>query len=549
MMIRPTILAAALVAVVAAAPADTDFSAERFKAHVTFLADDLLEGREAGTRGHEIAAKYVAAQFELFGLKPGGDDGTYFKKVDLLESALTGAAPTVSITTPAGPKVLRQGVTAVISGPVDGGSVRVSGPLVFVGYGMTDKAMGYDDYEGLDVRGRIAVVLIGSPKGMNSEIGAHLLHEQPRFAAEHGAVAVLRIPTRLTSTTMLPWDKVVQYFGGPVTTWVRKDGTPDDPAHGLKAGAMLEPKAAASLFEGAGITLAQILDEADKEGGRPKGRLLKSTAEIAVTIKGRRYSSPDVIGVIEGSDPKLKDEYVALMGHVDHIGVKRAGKGDRINNGALDNAAGTATLLEVARVLTATARPRRSVLIVANTAEEKGLLGAEYFAHYPTVPIEKITAAIDLDMPLITYDFTDVIAYGATHSTLHDTFKQAGAAMNVKLSPDPMPEQAVFVRSDHYAMVKVGVPAVMLATGMENGGSAAWGKYLSDHYHQPSDDVSLPIVWKAGAKFAEVNYRVVRTLADADAPAKWYEGDYFGNLFAPKASKAPKSAGSNQPQP
>src|SRR4026207_1898444 len=144
MMIRPTILAAALVAVVAAAPADTDFSAERFKAPVTLPPDDLLEGREAGTRGHEIAAKYVAAQFELFGLKPGGDDGTYFKKVDLLESALTGAAPTVSLTRPAGPRVLRQGVTAVISGPVDGGSVRVSGPLVFVGYGMTDKAMGYD---------------------------------------------------------------------------------------------------------------------------------------------------------------------------------------------------------------------------------------------------------------------------------------------------------------------------------------------------------------------------------------------------------------------
>jgi Zn-dependent M28 family amino/carboxypeptidase len=199
-------------------------------------------------------------------------------------------------------------------------------------------------------------------------------------------------------------------------------------------------------------------------------------------------------------------------------------------------------------VLTATTRPRRSVLIVANTAEEKGLLGAEYFAHYPTVPIEKITAAIDLDMPLITYEFTDVIAYGATHSTLQETFKQAGAAMKVKLSPDPMPEQAVFVRSDHYAMVKVGVPAVMLATGMENGGSAAWGKYLSDHYHQPSDDVSQPILWNAGAKFAEVNYRVVRALADADAPAKWYDGDYFGNLFAPKASKAAKpSAGSQSP--
>jgi Zn-dependent M28 family amino/carboxypeptidase len=178
---------------------------------------------------------------------------------------------------------------------------------------------------------------------------------------------------------------------------------------------------------------------------------------------------------------------------------------------------------------------------VANTAEEKGLLGAEYFAHYPTVPIDHIAAAIDLDMPLLTYEFTDVVAYGAGHSTLQNVFEKAGAAMGVKLSPDPMPEQAIFVRSDHYAMVKMGVPAVMLATGMENGGAAAWGKYLSDHYHQPSDDLSLPIVWSAGAKFAELNYRVIRALADADARPQWYEHDYFGDLFAPKARKTAKS--------
>ena len=156
------------------------------------------------------------------------------------------------------------------------------------------------------------------------------------------------------------------------------------------------------------------------------------------------------------------------------------------------------------------------------------------------MPIERITAAIDLDMPLLLYDFTDVVAYGATHSTLQGAFEAAGAAMGIKLSPDPMPEQAVFVRSDHYAMVKVGVPAVMLATGMANGGEAAWGKFLGGNYHQPSDDLSQPIVWSAGAKFSELNYRVVRALADADTPAQWYARDYFGDLFAPKATKAPK---------
>jgi Zn-dependent M28 family amino/carboxypeptidase len=229
------------------------------------------------------------------------------------------------------------------------------------------------------------------------------------------------------------------------------------------------------------------------------------------------------------------------MAHADHIGINNERSGDRINNGALDNAAGVATLLEVARVFASAAeRPRRSILFVANTAEEKGLLGAEFFAHYPAVPIERITAAIDLDMPLLLYDFTDVIAFGASHSTLADAFRQAGAAMGVKLSPDPMPEQAIFVRSDHYAMVKAGVPAVMLATGMANGGQAAWSKYLANNYHKPSDDLSQPINWGAGAKFADLNARVVRTLADARTRPQWYAHDYFGDLYAARASKAQK---------
>jgi Zn-dependent M28 family amino/carboxypeptidase len=227
------------------------------------------------------------------------------------------------------------------------------------------------------------------------------------------------------------------------------------------------------------------------------------------------------------------------MGHADHIGMKKEGVSDRINNGALDNAAGTATLVEVARALAvAPDRPRRSVLIVANTAEEKGLLGAESFAHAPTVPIDRMIAAIDLDMPMLLYDFTDVVAYGSTHSTLKGVFEKTAAAMGLKLSPDPMPEQAVFVRSDHYTMVKQGIPAVMLATGMANGGDKAWATYLSTHYHRPSDDLSLPIVWSAGAKFAEFNYRVVKALADGDGRPQWYANDYFGDLFAPKAVKA-----------
>jgi len=528
-----TLIVAAAIA--GTAPATPEFSGERFKAHVTFLADDLLEGREAGTRGHEIATRYIASQFALLGVKPGGADGTYFEKGDFAETALTGPPAFVEVKTPAGAHTFRNHDKAYIFGPRSGGAADLNAPLVFVGYGMTDAALRIDDYAGLDVKGKIAVILWGLPKGMDSEIGAYLQEQQMRVAAAHGAVGIIRIPVTI------PWPAIQQFGGDPVATWVRRDGAPFDPEGGLTAGAVVEPTAADALFEGSSTRLPQILDAAAKETRRPAGFMLKTSARVIVSTTTRRFSSPEVIGIIEGSDPALKREYVALMAHADHIGVKGTGPGDHINNGALDNAAGVATLIEVGRAFaTSSDRPRRSILLIANTAEEKGLLGAEYFAHYPTVPIDSIAAAIDLDMPMLLYDFTDVVAYGATHSTLEQAFQRAGAEMAITLSPDPMPEQAVFVRSDHYTMVKMGVPAVMLATGMANGGEQAWNKFLATTYHQPSDDVSQPIVWSAGARFAELNYRAVRELANADAPVRWYAGDYFGDRFAPKAEKAPR---------
>lgn len=542
-MTRSISVCAVVMAVSLAAPAaqtDPDFSAERFKAHVRFLADDLLQGREAGTRGHEIAARYIASQFATLGATPGGTDGSYFQQVDLLEVARAGPRATLTLRGPRGSRRFLHGDNVLIRGPLTGGRATVQGPLVFVGYGMCDTALGYDDYAGLDVRGKIVVALWGSPSGIDSEIGAHLLREQKRVAAAHGATGFIAVPSRV-SAKAFPWRQLRLSLTPPVVTWVRKNGVPFDASEGLRASVTIETAAAAALFEGAPATMAQVLDEADRPGGRPRGFPLASAASVSVTTSVRQFTSPEVIGVIEGADPQLKNEYVALMAHADHIGLAASGATDRINNGALDNAAGVATLLEVTRALKQAATPpRRSILIVANTAEEKGLLGAEYFAAYPPVPIERITAAIDLDMPMLLYDFTDVVGYGAIHSTLGEALRKAGAEMGVALAPDPMPEQAVFVRSDHYAMAKAGVPAVMMATGMSNGGTEAWGRFLSQRYHQPSDDLSQPIRWSAGAKFAELNYRVMRILADATGRARWYEGDYFGRLFAPGAETAPR---------
>jgi Zn-dependent M28 family amino/carboxypeptidase len=235
---------------------------------------------------------------------------------------------------------------------------------------------------------------------------------------------------------------------------------------------------------------------------------------------------------------------VVLSAHLDHLGVSPVKDGepagtDHVYNGALDNAAGIATLLEVARAMAAHP-PRRSVLFLASTGEEKGLIGSEYFARHPTVALPRIVGNVDLDMPLLLYPFTDVVAFGAQHSTLGAIVAAAVQPMGIALAPDPMPEQGIFTRSDHYQFVKQGVPAVFLATGFANGGEKAWGAFLGGPYHHADDDLKQAIDWQSGARFAEANYRITRSMADGDEPPLWLQGDFFGDTFAPQAPRAPR---------
>ena len=540
--------AGGLALVLAAAPAITApapvFSPASIEANVTYLADDLLEGRETGTRGHEIAARYVAAQFASYGLQPGGKDGSWFQRVTLQEARLTDNVPARVTIAGAGKSQSWANATDVILGPSQLHPVtNIEAPVVFVGFGLDAPAQGFDDYAGLDVRGKIVAVLSGIPKGPPDEIWAHLATQTGKMAAARGAIGMVSIPT-IESEALRPWAKSLPYAKRPRLTWLQPDGKPFVSAPGILGGASLNAVSAAALFAGAPVSLAAVQAEADKVdakgfGGRPKGFALATTVHIEASSATRQITSPNVIGRITGSDPKLRDEYVVLMGHLDHLGIRPEREGDKIYNGALDNAAGTAMLLEVARAFGKDAKkPRRSLLFVASTAEEKGLLGAEGFANDPSVPIGSIVSVVDLDQPMLLYDFTDVIAFGGDHSTMGAVIAKAAAQAGVKVAVDPMPAQTIFVRSDHYTFVKRGVPAVMLATGYGNGGEAAWTKFLSTNYHQPSDDLSQPINWAAGAKFAKVNYLVARDIANAPERPRWYAGDYFGATFAPDAPTA-----------
>jgi Zn-dependent M28 family amino/carboxypeptidase len=297
---------------------------------------------------------------------------------------------------------------------------------------------------------------------------------------------------------------------------------------------------AVQLFEGSGYALDKVTALAGK-GGKLPAMPLRAKLAIDAQSNWEDFTSPQVIGMLPGSDPRLSAEHIVLMGHLDHIGVVVDAKPgqDRINNGALDNASGIATMLEAARQFTLSRKPpRRSLMFVANTGEEKGLLGAAYFAQNPTVPLNAIVGLVNLDMPLLLYDFTDVIAFGAEHSTIASIASSAAKSMNVKIAPDPMPQEGLFVRSDHYRFVARGVPSIFLMTGHANGGEAAWKAFLSTHYHKPGDELSQPINWNAAARFADLNYRIARTLADADRRPMWYQGSYFGNRFAPSQPKA-----------
>jgi hypothetical protein len=528
-------------AVLAQAPAA--FTPERFRAHIDFLADDLLEGRDTGSRGHEIAARYVASQFESFGLAPGGQDGDWYQRLTLQQTNRGAMRGSLTVSGPGGEQTFEHAGEAMIRINGREPSQDVSAPLVFVGYGIEDPLLRINDYRGLDVKGKIVVALRGFPKGMPSEEGAHLSAMRPKAAESHGAIGVVTIDT-LQSAKAVPWERVLQYADEPDYGWVGADGLVHVEAPGIRVGALLHGPAAEALFAGSARTLEAIRAEADKPNARPRGFALKTRLRVKSASASQRVTSPNVVAVLRGADPALAEEYVVLLAHLDHLGVAVAKTGDpagkdRIHNGALDNAAGIATMLEVARAAAAApTRPRRSLLFLATTAEEKGLLGADYFARHPTVPIGQIVGAVGLDMPLLLYPFQDVIAFGANHSSFGKLVAGAVAPMQIELAPDPMPEQGVFARSDHYPFVKQGVPAVFLVTGYANGGEKVWQEFLRGAYHSPKDDLTQKIDWTAGTRFAEANYRIMRAMADADTPPLWMEGDFFGDTFAPKGKRA-----------
>jgi hypothetical protein len=510
---------------------------ENLQAHLDFLADDARKGRMTGAEGYDEAAAYVAAQFELLGLQPAGDDGWY-QEVPMLGRRLDVESARVTLHRDSGDAELQWKEDFVMGGDDMRNETRVTAEVVFAGFGVHAPEMNYSDYDGIDVRGKIVAVFGGAPERFAHNERA--FYSSGRSKAEEmvrrGAVGRIGLRSR-TDQKRVPWERMVLNAGIlQGMSWINLSGQVEDFHPEIEGAAAFSVPAAEDLFAGAPITFEDALDAAD--AGKP----LSTPLGVEVTLSQRTahepVTSPNVIAVIRGSDPVLRDEYVVFSAHLDHVGIGAPVDGDDIYNGFYDNAMGVALLLEGARAFAAMPEPpRRSILFVALTGEERGLLGSDYFAHYPTVPSDGMIANVNLDMPLLLYPLADVIAFGAEHSTLQELIEPAVAAEDFALTPDPVPEEVLFIRSDQYSFVRRGIPSVFLVPGFTSkdpdiDGAAAFQEHLATHYHMPSDDSSRTVDWESALRFARANVRIGSAIADADERPAWNEGDFFGERFA-----------------
>ncbi|MDB5679302.1 M28 family metallopeptidase [Sphingomonas bacterium] len=519
------------------APLPADQAA--MKAHVMFLASDAMRGREAGSAEFDIAAQYVAAQFYAAGLRPGGDDGGYLQRVPLVGYMLADKGNFVWTPAKGAPQPLVFGGDFAPSPNAAKAETSLSAPIVFVGYGIVAPDYRRDDYRGIDVKGKIVAYIGGAPKNYDGEERAFFSSAGTKaaIAAQHGAVGAIQIESPRPGRGATPFAFSLRQYDRERVTWSRPDGSGKN--DGIPLLGTISMAGAAKLFAGARMSWDQVKKAAESDDAKFTSFPLAGILSVAIKTVMRPMPSSNVIGIIPGIDPALKDQVVILSAHLDHIGVGRPDKtGDTINNGAEDNAIGIASLIEEAKRFVASGKPpRRTVMFLAVTAEEKGLIGSDYFANNPTVPLKSIVANVNLDMPLITYKFEDMVVFGAPRSTLGPIVQKAVESVGVGLAPDPMPDEGLFVRSDHFRFVQKGIPSVFLWPGYKGGGKAAWEEFMKNHYHQPSDEISLPLDWEQGVRFVTVNYTIAREIADTDDRPRWNKGDYFGTFYGGYGAK------------
>jgi Zn-dependent M28 family amino/carboxypeptidase len=527
--VRICFILALLTAAPIFAQAD-EITGARIRAHVKFLASDLLEGRGPGTRGGDLATEYIASQFALLGLKPGGDNGTYFQRVPLI-----GAEPKPSATLSAniqGKKVdlkWMEDFTGVTREQKELSTFDAE--AVFVGHGITAPEYNWDDYKGIDVKGKVVVLFTNEPpsedvkffKGKALTYYGRWTYKYEQALAK-GAIACLIIHT--TPSAGYGW-QVVQGFG-------REDSQVelDRGQSGLAFAGWLSKKSSEQIAATLGKSVDELLKMADTPGF--KAQPLPVRFQGSIPMKIRKMETRNVVAWIEGADPKGKSEAVLYSAHWDHLGVGPAVNGDTIYNGAVDNATGCAMLIEMARAWAALPRkPRRSAVFTAVTAEEAGLRGADYYAKKPLFPAGKTAVNLNFDSFFPFGKTKDIGLNGAERTTLWPTVQEITRRFQLAIEPDRRPEQGLYYRSDHFSFAKAGIPAFSI-----HGGNQVIGKpddfadtvffqYNSKNYHQPSDQYSDD--WDMGGmeQMARFGYTLGLTIANQTVMPTWNAGDEF----------------------
>jgi len=498
--LRAPLLACAAASLLAASPAGDGIdralaavSAPRIAARIQFLADDLLEGRGTGARGSEIAARYIAAEFAEDGLKPGGDAGTFLQNFEMV-GVSTDPSSRLVLSTPKGKIELKNGENAVLSSRDQRPEAAIDAPLLFVGYGITSPEMKWDDYRNADARDKLLICLVNDPPSADPKFfGGKALTYYGRWtykyeeAARRHAAGILLVHT--DASAGYGWQVVRNSWSGEQAQLPLEGGARDVPLNGW-----ITRETAQHLFADNGLDLDGLIEKAGKAGFEPVP--LETRAEGKLDFRIRRYKTENVAGILPGSDPAKKGTYVAVTAHFDHLGIGAPDdRGDTIYNGAIDNASGTAVMLELARAAAEGHwRPKRSILFMGVTAEEQGLIGSLYAAKHPPVPASSIAADFNMDVTSVHGETLDFTLLGLDRTTLENLAGAVARTMKVRLDPDAHPEQGSYFRSDHFSFVRVGIPAINVEPGwLLRGHDAAYGEklfhdYNEHHYHQPSDE-------------------------------------------------------------
>ncbi|MCY1033796.1 M20/M25/M40 family metallo-hydrolase [Corallococcus sp. BB11-1] len=504
---------------------------DRWWKHIEVLSSDAMEGRDTGSKGYETAAGYVSKELAALEVKPLLKTG-FLQPMTLRSRRIVEAKSRIALVRGGQTLPLVQGEDVMLSAR-QGDTGTVDAPLVFVGYGLSIPEKGHDDFAGLDLKGKVVVLLQGGPANIPGPIKSHFSSWTERVEVLKRAGAVGVVVLQNPKLLELPWERTVAASRNP--TVIFTDPSLND-AGGLKVGAVVNVARSQKWFEGAPHTFEEVLALAHADQPLPKFEL-PSRLKVKLTIESRPLKSMNVVGVMPGSDKVLAKEYVVLSAHLDHVGIGDAVKGDRIYNGAMDNASGVAALLEVARALREQKeKPKRSVLFVLVTGEEKGLLGSKYFVSRPPVPVSSMVADFNLDMFMPHWPFTAVVAHGKDESTLSAPLAEVAARQGVRVLADPEPDRNLFVRSDQYSFIREGVPALFFKFGYtpDSNEHKLFKQWLAEHYHAPSDDVAQqPVDREGAARFITFLTAMTNAVADAPDRPRWNDDSFFLRFAKP----------------